>query len=90
MGETTSELLKVIEETDTTIKELSNRLECYYTCTRFLLERINSNPVETQLSGVDDNSDSYENKIDKLLRRIDLFETNLNHYFHFNKHEALR
>ena len=80
MDETTLELSKVIDEKGTAIKELSNRLEGYYTCTRVLLERINSHPVESQISGVDDNFDSYEKKFDKLVRRIDLRESNLNQY----------
>ena len=39
MDETTLKLLKVIEDKDIYIKELSNRLEGYYTCTGVLLER---------------------------------------------------
>ena len=80
MDETTLNLLNVIENKDTAIKELSNRLEGYYTCTRVLLERIHSNLVESQISGVDDNFDSYEINIDKLVRRIDLLESSLNQY----------
>ena len=37
LDETALKLLKVIEERDTAIKGLSNRLEGYYTCTRVLL-----------------------------------------------------
>ena len=81
MDETTLNLLKVIEDKDIAIKELSNQLTGYYTCTRVLLERINSNLVESQISGVDDNFGSYEIKIGKLVRRIDLLEFNLNQYF---------
>ena len=40
MDETFSNLLKVIEERDTAINELSNRLEGYYTVTRHLLDKI--------------------------------------------------
>ena len=58
--------------------------------TRPLLERINCNLVENQISSVEDNFGSYEIEIDKLVRRIDLLETNLNHYLNVNKHEALR
>ena len=53
--ETTLKLFKVIEEKYTAINELSDRLEGYHTCTRVLLERINSNPVESQISSIDDN-----------------------------------
>ena len=81
MDETTLNLLKVIEDKDIAIKELSNQLTGYYTCTRVLLERVNSNLVESQISGVDDNFGSYEIKIGKLVRRIDLLEFNLNQYF---------
>ena len=49
---------------------------------RHLLERINSNLVESRISGVDDNFGSYEIKTGKLVRRTDLLETNLNQYFH--------
>ena len=79
--DTTFKLLKVIEDKGMSIKWLSNRLEGYYTCTRVLLERINSNLVESQISGVQDKFDSYEQNIDKLVRRTDLFESNLNQHF---------
>ena len=39
LDETALNLLKVIEERYTAIKELSNRLEGYFTCTRALLEK---------------------------------------------------
>ena len=45
-----------------------------------MLERNISNLIEHQVSSVDDSVDSYENKIDKLVRRIDLLESNLNQY----------
>ena len=90
LDETALKLLKVIEEKDTAIKELSNRLEGYYTVTRHLLEEMNSNLVENQISSVEDNFGSNEIKVDKLVGILDLLETNLNHYFNFNKHEALR
>ena len=73
--------LKVIEETYTAIKELSNRLQGCYTVTRHVLERINSNLVESQISRVGDNCGYYEIKVDQLARRIDLLEINLNQYF---------
>ena len=82
LDETASKLLKVIEERVIAIKELSNRFGVYDTVTRVLLERINSNLVPGHVSGVDDNVGSYEIKVGKLVRRIDLLESNLNHYFH--------
>ena len=39
LDETALRLLQVSEEKDTAIKELSTRLEGYYTCIRVLLER---------------------------------------------------
>ena len=82
MDETTFKLSKVIDLKDTAIKELSNRLEGYYTCTIVSLERINPNLVESQISGVDDNVEHYEKKVGKLVRRIELLENDLNHDFH--------
>ena len=83
LDETAIKLLNIIEEKCTAIKELSTRAEGNYTCTRCLLERINSNLVSGQVSGVDNNVDSYEKKLNNLVRRIDLLEYNcLNHYFH--------
>ena len=76
MDETTLRLLKIIEEKYTSIKEFSNKLTGYYTCTRVLLEEINYNIIESQVSGVDGNVGSYEIKVDKLVRRIDLLESN--------------
>ena len=80
-NETILNLLKLIEDKDVSIKQLSNKLEGYCTCTIFLLERINSNIVESQLSDVDSNFDSCEIEIDKLVRRVDLLEPNLSQYF---------
>ena len=37
MDETTLELLKVVEDKDLAVKELSNRLEGFYTVTRVVL-----------------------------------------------------
>ena len=82
LDETALKLLNIIEEKDTAIKELSNRVEGYYTCTKFLLERISSNLVPGQVPSAEDNLDYYEKKFDKSARRTDLLETNLNHYFH--------
>ena len=81
LDETALEWLKVVEEKYTTIKELSNRLEGYYTCIRVLLERINYILASGQVSGVDDKFGYYEIKVDKLVRIIDLLESNLNHHF---------
>ena len=39
LDETALKLLKVIEERNIAIKELSNRLEGYYTVTRVLLQK---------------------------------------------------
>ena len=64
------------------VKQLSNRLEGYHTCTRVLLERITSNLVENQISAVEDNFGSYEIKVGKVVRIIDLLESKLNQYFH--------
>ena len=83
-------LVKVIEYNNNAIKSLSNKLEGYYTVTRHLLERISSNLVEHQISSVEDNCGSCEIRVDKLDKIIGLLETNIHHYFKFNKHEALR
>ena len=80
MDETALKVLKVAEERDIAIKELSNRLEGFCTCTRVLSEKINSNLVSGQVSGVEDNFGSYEIKVEKLVR-IGLLENSLNQYF---------
>ena len=48
MDETTLKSLKVIEDKDIAIKELSSRLEGYYIVTRFLLEKINYDIIDSQ------------------------------------------
>ena len=50
--------------------------------TRHLLERTNYNLVEHQISAVEDNFGSYEIKVGKVVRIIDLLESKLNQYFH--------
>ena len=69
------------EDKDPAIKELSKQLTGYYTVTRALLEKVNPNIIESQVSGVDDKFGSYEIKVDKLVRRTDLLENNFNQYF---------
>lgn len=81
-GRNKFKLFKVIEEKCIASKESRNRLEGYYTVTRHLLERINHNRVENQISSVEDNFGSYAIKVDKLVLRIDLIETKLNQYVH--------
>jgi len=47
-----------------------------------LLERLNISIVEGRISNANNNNfESYEIKIDKLVRRIDILEQNLNQYF---------
>ena len=47
----------------------------------FLFEIITYNIVSGQPSSVGDNVDSYEIRIHKLVRRIDLLESDVNQYF---------
>ena len=78
MDETTSKIIKVIEDKDIAMKELRNRLEGFYTCMRVFLERASPNLVSGQVSSVEDNVGSYELKADKLVRISYLLESNLN------------
>ena len=70
----------MIEDKDMSIKELSKQLTGYYTVTRVLLDKIIYNIVSGQTSSVGDKFDSYEIKVDKLVRIIDLLESNSNQY----------
>ena len=63
MDEATLNLLNVIEDNDICVKELSKRLEGYYTVTRHLLYKINSNIISGRTSSVGGNFDSYEMKL---------------------------
>ena len=81
MDETSLNLLKVVEDRDIAVKELSQRLEGYHTVARGLLDEINSNLVSGQTSSVGGNFDFYEIKVGKLVRRTDLLEnSSLNQY----------
>ena len=71
----------VIETKYVYVKELSKQLTGDYDCTRALLEQLNYNLVSGQTSSVGDNFDSYEIRINKLVRNIDLLESDLNQYF---------
>ena len=62
--------LKVTQVQDLAVEALARKLEGYNTCTRFLLERINPNIVDNQISSVDSKFE--------LVRRIALLEPNLN------------
>ena len=75
------EFKQLVEQKDKSILELKSRVDGVGTKLQFLLEKINSNIIESRLHLNSNNYDSYEIKIDKLCRRIDLLEQNLNKYF---------
>ena len=76
-----TKLLKLVEEKDIAINQLKSRIDGVGTKLQYLLERLNSSVVESRISGVNNNFESYELKIDKLVRRLDILEQNLNQYF---------
>ena len=75
------EFKQLVEQKDQSILELKSRVDGVGTKLQFLLEKINNNIVESRLHLNSNNYDSYEIKIDKLCRRIDVLEQNLNKYF---------
>ena len=75
------EFKQLVEHKDKSILELRNRIDGVGTKLQFLLERLNNNIIESRLKLNNNNYDSYEIKIDKLVRRIDILEQNLNKYF---------
>ena len=75
------QLKQIIEEKDKAILELKGRIDGVGTKLQFLLEKLNSNVIESRLSYVNNGYDAYEIKLDKLCRRIDLLEQNLNQHF---------
>ena len=74
-------LIKLVEEKDKSILELKGRIDGVGTKLQFLMERLNISVIESRLGNVNNNFDPYETKVDKLARRIDLLENNLNQYF---------
>ena len=77
-----TKLLKLVEEKDKAILELKSRIDGVGTKLQFLLERLNISIVEGRISNANNNNfESYEIKIDKLCRRIDILEQNLMKYF---------
>ena len=77
-----TKLLKLVEEKDVAINQLKSRIDGVGTKLQFLLERLNISIVEGRISNANNNNfESYEIKIDKLVRRIDILEQNLNQYF---------
>ena len=75
------QLKQLVEEKDAAIDLLRGRIDGVGTKLQFLLERLNSSVIESRLGNVNNNYDAYELKLDKLCRRIDLLEQNLNQYF---------
>ena len=75
------QLKQLVEEKDKSILALKSRIDGVGTKLQFLLEKLNSNVIESRLSNVNNNYDAYEIKLDKLVRRLDLLEQNLNQYF---------
>ena len=80
LDDKTLKLIKITQDKDLAVAALGNKLEGYNTCIRCLLERINSNIVENQISGAGSNFDAYEIRLDKWVRRIDVLESNSNQY----------
>ena len=76
-----TKLLKLVEEKDKAILELKGRIDGVGTKLQYLIERLSISVVEGRISSVNHNFDAYEIKIDKLCRRLDLLEQNLNQYF---------
>ena len=75
------QLKQLIEDKDKAILALRARIDGVGTKLQFLIERLHSNVIESRLGHVNNNYDAYDIKIDKLCRRIDLLENNLNQYF---------
>ena len=75
------ELKTIVEEKNKSIDLLRGRIDGVGTKLQFLLEKLNSNVIESRLSNVNNNYDAYELKLDKLVRKIDILEQNLNQYF---------
>ena len=77
-----TKLLQLDEEKDDKINELKGRIEGVGTKLQFLIERLNISVVESRISNANNNNfESYEIKIDKLVRRLDILESNLLQYF---------
>ena len=76
-----TKLLKLVEEKDDKINELRGRIDGVGTKLQFLIERLNISVVESRISNANNNFESYEIKIDKLVRRLDILESNLFQYF---------
>ena len=76
-----TKLLKLVEEKDNKINELKGRIDGVGTKLQYLLERLNISVVESRISSVNNNFNAYEIKLDKLVRRLDILEQNLNQYF---------
>ncbi len=76
-----TKLLKLVEEKDDKINQLTSRVDGVGTKLQYLLERLNISVIESRISNVNNNFESYEIKIDKLVRRLDLLEQNLFQYF---------
>ena len=74
-------LIKINEEKDKAILELKGRIDGVGTKLQYLLERLSISVVEGRISSVNHNFDAYEIKLDKLVRRLDILEQNLNQYF---------
>ena len=78
-------LIKINEEKDNKINELKGRIDGVGTKLQYLLERLNISVVESRISSVNNNFEAYEIKLDKLVRRLDILEQNLNQYFQNKK-----
>ena len=75
-----TKLIKINEEKHIAINELKGRIDGVGTKNQFLLEMLNSYVIESRSSNVNNKFNAYEINLDKLVRRIDMLESNLNQY----------
>ena len=69
--------MELIEEKDKSINELKGRVDGVGTVIKFLLQRMNSNIVESRIITASNDFKSFENKVDKICCRLDMLENKL-------------
>ena len=67
----------ITETLDNKITLLSRKIEGFDTSTKFLIGRLNHNIVEARIQFASNEYKAFENKFDKIARRIDLLEQKL-------------
>ena len=74
-----SKLIQLIDDKDHAIREFKGIIDGNCTCIQFIIEQINGQIIETQMTIGSNDLNSFEATVDKIANIIDMLETTIMH-----------